>query len=542
MPALRDFARGQLAVADERSLRRRLVETERIGSGRVRRGDREYVSFSCNDYLGLSHHPAVIAAARAAVERYGAGAGASRLVTGTHPLYGELESLLAEMKGAERALVFGSGYLANAGTIPALVGKGDLIVADRLCHACAWDGARLSGATLVRFDHNDANHCGHLLDSHRGAYERCLILTETVFSMDGDLGPIEELGGLARDFDAWLMTDDAHGFGVVRPRPADVQMGTLSKAVGGVGGYVCGPAELIGWLENRARSLMFSTGLPPASVAAAAAALRIIRGDAGLRARPLENARRFTAALGWPPAQSPIVPVFLGEPRRALEASAMLERQRLARRGDPPAVGPGRDGPAPVRLLGDARTRAHRTGRGPAEAASLCLIERRDRDDRVVHHRRGHGSRQDPGGGDPLPSTEGPRAERCRPQAGRLGLSRRRSRERPRAPAAEPGPRPHGGRGRRDFSVALRDPGLAAPGGPARERPCLARADRAILPQARGRSRYDPVDRRSGGRDVADRERRDVPRSGRTARRTGHPCDWHLPGRARAILSPPWSR
>jgi 8-amino-7-oxononanoate synthase len=329
MPALRDFARGQLAVAEERNLRRRLVETERLGSGRVRRGRKEYVSFSCNDYLGLSHHPDVIAVAREATERYGAGAGASRLVTGSHPLYAELESLLAEMKGTERAVVFSSGYLANVGTIPALVGKGDLILADRLSHACMWDGARLSGAMILRFDHNDVGHCRELLGANRGLHERCLILTETVFSMDGDRGAVEELAELARRFDAWLMTDDAHGLGVVSSRPVDVQMGTLSKAVGSAGGYVCGAGELIAWLENRARSLMFSTGLPPASVAAAAAALRIIREDADLRSRPLANARRFTAALGRPPAESPIVPVILGEPARALGASALLERHGL---------------------------------------------------------------------------------------------------------------------------------------------------------------------------------------------------------------------
>jgi 8-amino-7-oxononanoate synthase len=342
MPALRDFARGQLAAVEERSLRRRLVETERLGSGRVRRGGREYVSFSCNDYLGLSLHPAVIAAAVDATERYGTSAGASRLVTGSHPLYAELESLLAAMKGTERALVFGSGYLANVGTIPALVGRSDLVLMDRLCHACAWDGARLSGATILPFDHNDVTHCRELLEANRGRHERCLVLTETVFSMDGDRGPVDELGELARAHDAWLMTDDAHGLGVGPSATTDVQMGTLSKAVGSVGGYVCGSTELIAWLENRARSLMFSTGLPPASVAAASAALRVIRDDVELRARPVANARRFTAALSRPPAQSPIVPIVLGEPDRALAASAMLERHGLlvvAIR--PPSVPPG---------------------------------------------------------------------------------------------------------------------------------------------------------------------------------------------------------
>jgi 8-amino-7-oxononanoate synthase len=246
------------------------------------------------------------------------------------------------MKGTERALVFSSGYTANVGTIPALVGKDDLILADRLCHACMWDGAKLSGATILRFDHNDIEHCRSLLESNRGSSERCLILTETVFSMDGDRGPVEELGELARTHDAWLMTDDAHGLGVCSPRPADVQMGTLSKAAGSSGRYVCGSSELIAWLENRARTLMFSTGLPPASVAAASAALRIIRDTPELRAGPLDNARRFTAMLGRSPAESSIVPVVLGEPERALAASEVLERHGLlvvAIR--PPSVPPG---------------------------------------------------------------------------------------------------------------------------------------------------------------------------------------------------------
>ena len=342
MPGLREFARGQLAIAEERALRRRLVETERIGAGRVRRGREEYVSFSCNDYLGLAHHPDVVAAARDAIERYGTGAGASRLVTGSHPPYVELETLLAEMKGTERALVFNSGYMANLGTIPALVGEKDLVVADRLCHACMWDGARLSGATVVRFDHNDLEHCSQLLTKLRSSSRRCLILTETVFSMDGDLGPVQELGELASRHDAWLLTDDAHGLGIRPTRPADVQMGTLSKAAGSSGGYVCGSSELVAWLENRARTLMYTTGLPPASVAAATAALRIIRDDPELRTRPLLNARRFTAALGRPPAQSSIVPVVLGEPERALSASAMLESHGfLVVAIRPPSVPPG---------------------------------------------------------------------------------------------------------------------------------------------------------------------------------------------------------
>ena len=230
MPSLRDFAREQLALVEQRALTRRVVQTERLGGTRVRRGGKESVSFSCNDYLGLTHHPAVIGAAREALERYGTGTGASRLVTGSHPAYADLERLLAEMKGTERALVFSSGYMANVGVIPALVGKNDLIVADRLCHASTWDGARLSGATVMRFDHNHLDRCGDILEDHRGRFGRCLILTESVFSMDGDRGAVAGLSRLATTYEAWLMTDDAHDLAMNRPSGADVKLGTLSKA------------------------------------------------------------------------------------------------------------------------------------------------------------------------------------------------------------------------------------------------------------------------------------------------------------------------
>jgi 8-amino-7-oxononanoate synthase len=325
MPALVDVARAQLELAARQSLARSVKETERMGGARVRRDGKDYVSFSCNDYLGLAHHPRVIAAAREALERYGAGAGASRLVTGSHPLYSVLEKQLADLKGTERALVFGSGYLANLGVIPALVGKNDLILADRLSHACTWDGARLSGATLIRFAHNSLEHCEDLLRQRRAGFERCLILTETVFSMEGDRSPVAALSSIARAHDAWLMTDDAHGLGICSAHEADLQMGTLSKAAGSYGGYVCARSEVIAFFENKARSLLFATGLPPVSVAASSAALAIMKEDQALVQKPVDNARRFTTALGRGPAQSPIVPVIVGEAEAALAASAMLE-------------------------------------------------------------------------------------------------------------------------------------------------------------------------------------------------------------------------
>jgi 8-amino-7-oxononanoate synthase len=342
MPALSEVAREALELAARQSLARRITETERLGGARVRRGGKEYVSFSCNDYLGLAHHPRVIAAARAALERYGAGAGASRLVTGSHPLYGKLERLLAEIKGTERALVFGSGYLANLGVVPALVGKNDLILADRLSHACTWDGARLSRATVLPFEHNCVERCRALLNERRAGFERCLILTETVFSMEGDRAPVAALGTLAREHDAWLLIDDAHGLGLSTTDRADVQVGTLSKAAGSYGGYVCAGSDVIALLENRARSLLFATGLPPASVAAAAAALEVMRDDPLLVEKPLQNAQLFTSLLKRQPAESPIVPVKVGHAAAALAAAALLEANGyLVVAIRPPTVPPG---------------------------------------------------------------------------------------------------------------------------------------------------------------------------------------------------------
>ncbi|MEJ0010002.1 MAG: 8-amino-7-oxononanoate synthase [Alphaproteobacteria bacterium] len=344
MPSLAEYCRTELAALEAAHRRRSLTESMRDGVS-VTQGVQRYISFACNDYLGLSQHPAVIAAAQEALAAYGAGAGASRLVTGDHPLYAPLEAKLAAMKGQEAALVFGSGYLANIGTIPALVGKGDLILADKLVHACLLDGAQLSGATLKRFRHNDASHAQALLQEHRAGYERTLILVDHVYSMDGDVAPLAELSALAKSHDAWLMVDDAHGFGVLRNRDTsgvDLWMGTLSKSVGAYGGYVAGAREIIDCLTSAARSLVFSTGLPPANCAAALAALGIIEAEPQRGERALALARRFTDALGLPPAQSAIVPLILGEERAALAASDALRAQGiLAVAIRPPTVPPG---------------------------------------------------------------------------------------------------------------------------------------------------------------------------------------------------------
>jgi 8-amino-7-oxononanoate synthase len=341
MPALADVAREKLSELEALGRRRRLLETHREEGMVVMRGARRLISFSFNDYMGLLHHADVKAAAMAAIEKYGTGAGASRLVTGNHPLYTALEQSLAEWKGAEAALVFGSGYLANLGIIPALMGKADLVLTDRLAHACIIDGAQLSGAKFMRFKHNDVQDCARLLASFRKEHRHCLIATDEVFSMDGDLAPLQELSALAKEHDAWLMADGAHSFAGAHP-PVDIYVGTLSKALGSYGGYVAGSRDLIHYLATSARSLMFSTGLPPASVAAALASLRFLRAQPELSQRLISKARIFTKTAGLPEAQSAIVPLVLGEEKRALAAAAKLEKEGfLAVAIRPPTVPEG---------------------------------------------------------------------------------------------------------------------------------------------------------------------------------------------------------
>lgn len=334
--ALDAFATSKLAKLEARSQRRHLVDTGRLDKALAERGGRTLISFCCNDYLNLSHNADVKEAAIEAIRRYGTGSGASRLVTGNNPLFGELEKRLARLKQAEDCVVFGSGYLANLGIIPTLAGPGDLILADELAHACLLSGTKLSGAETHIFRHNDLAHLTELLAAHRNSARHCLILTDGVFSMDGDFAPVAEMAKLARAHDAWLMTDDAHGLGIAgggrgssftQTGKLDVplQMGTLSKAIGGYGGYICASKPVCDFIRTRARTLIYSTGLPPASIASAIAAIDFIENNPDYIRRPVENARRFTRAIGLPDAESPIVPVILGDEKITLAASTMLE-------------------------------------------------------------------------------------------------------------------------------------------------------------------------------------------------------------------------
>ncbi len=337
MKSLDDFAAGKLAELERASLRRTLAESFREEGPWVLREGRRLLSFSCNDYLNLTHHPAVKAAATEAIERYGAGAGASRLVTGNHLLFSELEARLARLKGTEAACVFGSGYLANTGIIPVLASEGDLVLIDELAHACLWAGTQLSRARTLTFRHNGLGHVEELLKANRPRTRHILLVTDGVFSMDGDVAPIAELTALCNAYDAWLLTDDAHGLGVIgngrgSAFAADgplvpLQMGTLSKAIGSYGGYLCASRPVIDLIKNRARTLVYSTALPPPMAAAAIAALTIIENEPELCAKPLAKARHFTSLLGLPAAQSPIVPLIVGAPEVALTAARKLAEE-----------------------------------------------------------------------------------------------------------------------------------------------------------------------------------------------------------------------
>ena len=335
MNSLSAYAQAKLGALESLALKRTPVETMRVDGLWLERSGRRLLSFSCNDYLNLSHHPKVKAAAAEAAQRYGAGSGASRLVTGDHPLLEELERRLAALKGTEAACVFGSGYLANTGVIPTFAGADDLVVVDELAHACIWAGARLSGARVEMFRHNDVAHLADILARLRGDARHAIVATDGVFSMDGDIAPLDRLSDVCLAHDAWLLSDDAHGVGVIGDGKGaaslypgavvPLQIGTLSKAIGGYGGYLCASQPVIDFIKTRARTVVYSTSIPPASAGAALAALDIIEGDGALRAAPVRKARLFTDLLDLPPAESPIVPVIFGEAEAALAASKALE-------------------------------------------------------------------------------------------------------------------------------------------------------------------------------------------------------------------------
>jgi 8-amino-7-oxononanoate synthase len=327
----------KLLKITNQSQKRHIVTTIRKKDSVVTRNKKNLISFSCNDYLGLSQNKEVIEAGIKAIKKYGVGSGASRLVSGNNLLYEKLEYLLASFKNGEAACVFGSGYLTNTGVIPSLTTNKDLLIFDELSHASTNIGIKLSSSKSMKFNHNDTNHVEELLKKHRKKYISCFILTEGVFSMDGDRGRIKELAYLANKYDASIMLDDAHGFGVLgdgrgsqyelNPVPKVlIQMGTLSKAIGSYGGFIVAPKTVVDLLHNKARSLIYTTALPPSILASAIKSLEIIKRNKPLVKKPYDNAKLFCKLADLPEPESSIVTIILKSENKAINASKILEK------------------------------------------------------------------------------------------------------------------------------------------------------------------------------------------------------------------------
>jgi 8-amino-7-oxononanoate synthase len=354
--------RAELDQLRAAGLYRELRHVEGPQGPRVRVDGRELLNFSSNDYLGLAGHAGVKEAAARAVRDFGSGSGASRLICGSLAPHDELDEAIAQFKGTEAALGFSTGYATAVGLLSALLGKEDVVIVDKLVHACVVDGARLSGARLRVYRHNDpadleaklkwaasrarAQAAGRGARGARGASPRVLVVTESVFSMDGDLAPLREIVELKERYGAWLMVDEAHATGLFGERRrglveaheltgrVEIQMGTLGKALGAAGGYIAGSRPLVDLLINRARSFIFSTAPVPAAAAAATAAVKLVESAEGERLRQqlwqrVDAAKNAVIQAGFalPPVQSAILPLVIGEEKAAVQAASRLREE-----------------------------------------------------------------------------------------------------------------------------------------------------------------------------------------------------------------------
>ncbi|WP_211464267.1 8-amino-7-oxononanoate synthase [Collimonas silvisoli] len=344
MPELLTQIREQLAALQEQKLLRKRRIVDGPQGPLLELEGRQYLAFCSNDYLGLANHPALHAAAQAGLDRYGVGASASALISGHTSVVEELELALAAFVGMPRALHFSTGYMANMGTIPALVGPGDIVFSDRLNHACLIDGARLSGAQFRIYPHADVARLEQLLA--KSSHPRKLIVTDAVFSMDGDIAPLPELLALCEKYDAWLLVDDAHGFGVLGPQGRGslahfglqsqriLYMGTLGKAAGVAGAFVAGDALLIEWLLQRARTYVFTTASPPMLASALLAAVELMQTE-DWRQQHLRvliaHLRNGLASLPWPllPSETPVQALIVEDNQLALDLMAGLREQGI---------------------------------------------------------------------------------------------------------------------------------------------------------------------------------------------------------------------
>ena len=344
MRPIEAMARQALAEQESAGLLRELRWIDGPQDAWVERLGERVLLLCSNNYLGLASHPALAAAAEAALREFGVGSGASRLISGSMRLHHLLEERLATWKGAEAGLLFPTGYHANIGVVTALVGRGDAVFSDALKHASLIDGCRLSGAEVVVYPHGDAAALGRLLAASRA--RRKLVVTDSVFSMDGDIAPLPEICDLADRHGAYVMVDEAHGTGVLGATGSgavehfglhgrvDVRMATLGKALGAAGAVVCAARPVVDLLVNRARAFIYTTGLPPAVAAAALAAVDIVQHEPERRAAMTRNAARLRAGLSGlgyqaPAGETPIIPVIVGESQAALSLSRRLLAERV---------------------------------------------------------------------------------------------------------------------------------------------------------------------------------------------------------------------
>lgn len=333
--------RAQLEAKEKEQNKRSIKVYEPIDAVRVKRNNREFIMMASNNYLGLTHDLRVQQAAKYAVEQYGTGSGGARLTSGTFPLFNELELGIADFKHTEQALVFNTGYMANVGTITALMNKNSIIISDELNHASIIDGCRLSGARIERYNHKDIEHAEHILKNYKSSHK--MIITDGVFSMDGDIAPLDKLYELGKEYNTLLMVDDAHSTGVLGNgrgtahhfglTDVDVQLGTLSKALGSVGGYVAGRKELIEYLVNYSRSFIFSTALSPADIGAALEALTIVKNEPLVVEQLHENTAYMANKLQSMGIEcddeTPIFPIIVGDNERALSLAHELEARGI---------------------------------------------------------------------------------------------------------------------------------------------------------------------------------------------------------------------
>jgi len=327
-----DFIKEELGGIREAGLFRTLRSIEEGKGARVKIRGKELINFCSNNYLGLAGHPEVVRKTKEILKKHGVGSGASRLVSGNFEIHDELEAKISKYEGTPASIVFPTGYMANLGTMQALVGAGDAVIIDRLNHASIIDGARISGAKLLVYPHRDMEELEKILKNAQ-IFKKRLIVSDHVFSMDGDIAPANKLAELAKKYKSMLMLDTAHSTGVldlkIKDRANIIIMGTLSKAIGSLGGFISGSCELIDYLRNKARSFIYTTGLPPAIAAASLASFDIIEKDSSFKEKLWDNVNYLKNkiqplnfdTLG---SETQIIPIMIGDARIAVEISNRL--------------------------------------------------------------------------------------------------------------------------------------------------------------------------------------------------------------------------